>query len=120
MPIQMDYAVEPKKTFFLARQPVLGNQKLLYDFSTDQMLLDNPFEDGRIAFGVPGSFGIDDRDGTRRCKFAGNSPWSDRRRLVRLGPIPPAVFGDIPTPRATVPSRSISASFDHSTEKYAF
>src|SRR4051812_27500057 len=43
---------------------MLRDQRVFDDPAADQVLLDDPFENRRIAPGVPRAFGIDDRDRT--------------------------------------------------------
>jgi hypothetical protein len=42
---------------------MLVDEEVTNDPTADQMLLDDPFEDGRVALSVPGAFGINDGDG---------------------------------------------------------
>src|SRR4051794_20716588 len=44
-----------------------GDERISHDAPGDEMLLDDPLEDGRIALRVPRAFGVDDRD---RSAFA--------------------------------------------------
>ena len=41
---------------------MLCNQAFGHDAAADQMVLDDPFEHGRIASGVPGALGVHDGD----------------------------------------------------------
>lgn len=43
---------------------MLNNLKVRNDFSADEMLLNDAFEDGRVALGVPDAFGVNDGDRT--------------------------------------------------------
>ena len=96
-----------------------GDQELLDDPSDDEMLLDDAFEDRRIAAAVPRAFRIDDGD---RAAFAD-------AQAVRLRPQDAALVGETeflqalssgsPRPRRRGPCRSTSASSDRRTERCA-
>lgn len=48
-------------------QRVLDDQMILYGCAADEVLLDDLFEHRGIAVRVPGSFGVDNRDGATRA-----------------------------------------------------
>jgi hypothetical protein len=46
----------------LRREGMFGDQQILNDATSNEMLLDDPFEGRRIALPIPRAFGIDDSD----------------------------------------------------------
>jgi len=68
----------------LGAERVSHNQKLFDDATVDEMLLNDPLEDRRIACGVPRTFGIDDGD---RAAFAD-------AKTVRFRPEDAALLGE--------------------------
>ena len=62
----------------------MQERRSIYNLSLEEMLLDDPFQHGRIAGSIPGALGIDNRD---RATFAD-------AQAVGFGPQHPAGFGE--------------------------
>src|SRR6185436_15351378 len=77
---------------------MMRDQRVHDDAAADQMFLDDPLENRRVALAVPGAFGVDD----------GNRPAFTDAQAVRLGSQDATLFGQpklLEAPLQEVPCR---------------